>query len=66
MNDRERSLWVDNDEGLYTWWRQSRLTKGQFIRQNRKVITEAIERARDGARQHPPGHARSYQYGGNQ
>jgi len=43
MNDEERRQWIMNDEGLYNWWRQSRLSLKQFICQNRAEITEAIE-----------------------
>lgn len=24
IDDRERELWIQNDEGLYNWWRRSR------------------------------------------
>ena len=42
INDTERSLWVDNDEGLYLWWKQSRLPKWAFVKQNRQEITDVI------------------------
>ncbi len=42
INDTERSLWVDNDEGLYLWWKQSRLSKWAFVKQNRQEITDVI------------------------
>lgn len=42
MNDTDRSQWIDNDEGLYDWWRMSRQSKAQFIRENRDEITKAI------------------------
>lgn len=45
MNDTEREMWVDNDEGLYLWWRGSRQSKREFIRENRNALTEAIESA---------------------
>ena len=44
MNDEERRLWVLNDEGLYNWYRSSRLSVQKFIKENRKEITEAINR----------------------
>lgn len=42
-NDDERSQWIDNDEGLYDWWRSSKLSKREFIRQNRAEIDAAID-----------------------
>lgn len=44
MNDSERRLWVLNDQGLYSWWRNTRQGITTFIRENRKEITEAINR----------------------
>lgn len=48
MNDREREIWVLNDEGLYNWWRRSRLSMRAFIRANRaeldSIITAALNR----------------------
>lgn len=46
LNDDERAQWVDNDEGLYNWWRGSRLGKRAFIiRENRAELDECIHRA---------------------
>jgi hypothetical protein len=45
MNDRERSLWIDNDEGLYRWWKSTRQSKTRFIRENRKEIGDYIVKA---------------------
>jgi len=42
MNDTERSQWIDNDEGLYGWWRRSGLSKRAFVRQYRKELDAAI------------------------
>lgn len=50
LNDADRSQWIDNDEGLYRWWRGSRLGKREFIRQNRAEIDAAIRSVRDGKR----------------
>lgn len=41
---KEIELWVDNDEGLYRWWRSSRLSKREFIRQNRDELRDCIRR----------------------
>lgn len=43
MNNSDREQWIDNDEGLYNWWRSSRLPKRQFIRDNKVEIDAAIE-----------------------
>lgn len=45
MNNNERSSWIDNDESLYLWWKQSRLSKSDFIRQNREELDALINRA---------------------
>lgn len=45
LNDREREMWVQNDEGLYNWWRSTRLPMREFVRQNRVELDEAIQRA---------------------
>lgn len=42
MNDTERAQWIDNDEGLYNWFRASRQSKRNFIRENRAEIDAAI------------------------
>lgn len=45
MNDDEREQWIMNDEGLYNWWRGSRLSARAFIRENRDELTRLIEAA---------------------
>jgi hypothetical protein len=52
MNDRDRAQWVDNDEGLYRWWRQHRQSKAAFIRANRAEIDEIIGKIQRG--EHKP------------
>lgn len=46
LNDKERELWVLNDEGLYNWYRSwTKHNKGGmrgFIRENRPQIDAAI------------------------
>lgn len=44
LNNRDREQWIDNDEGLYNWWRSSRQSKTAFIRENRAELDEAIQR----------------------
>jgi hypothetical protein len=36
--------WVDNDEGLYSWWKSERIPKRQFIKENRKQLEAAINK----------------------
>lgn len=48
MNNRERELWLLNDEGIYDWWRMSGLSKREFIRQNREELDRTIARMCDG------------------
>ncbi len=57
MNNTERTQWIDNDEGLYNWWRSSRQSKAQFIKDNRAEIDAAIENV-TGGRQ--PAHYLAY------
>jgi len=45
MNNNEREQWINNDEGLYLWWKRSRLSMREFIRQNRDEIDSCISRA---------------------
>lgn len=45
LNDKERELWVLNDEGLYNWQRSSRLSMRNFIRENRAELDAYINRA---------------------
>jgi hypothetical protein len=53
IDDHERELWVNNDEGLYRWYQQeSRRMKGgmrAFIKRNRAEIDAAIRGVRDRA-----------------
>lgn len=48
INDEERRVWIENDEGLYYLQRRSGLSMRQFIRKNRAVIDEVIVAVRDG------------------
>lgn len=59
MNDNERAQWVDNDEGLYNWWRSERprQSKHAFIRASRAEIDSAISRVTSGNR---PAHYLAY------
>ena len=57
MNNTERNQWIDNDEGLYNWWKSSRLSKREFIRQNRAEIDAAIANVTSGKK---PAHYLAY------
>jgi hypothetical protein len=61
LNDREREMWVNNDEGLYSWFRSSRLSMREFLRQNRAEIDAAIIGVRDA----PPREKQWYDYRNN-
>lgn len=45
LNDADRREWVMNDEGLYQWWRSSRIGLSAFVRENRDELTRIILRA---------------------
>lgn len=47
---RDLGEWVDNDEGLYNWWRNSKLAKREFIRQNRAELSRIVRAVLDGER----------------
>lgn len=36
--------WIDNDEGLYKWWKSSRQAKCTFVRENRQELEACILR----------------------
>jgi hypothetical protein len=57
MNNQEREQWIDNDEGLYNWWRGSRLSKREFVRQNRAELDAIIENVTSGKK---PAHYLAY------
>jgi hypothetical protein len=57
LNNTDREQWIDNDEGLYNWWRSTRLSKRQFIRQNREELDRCILNVLDG---HKPAHYLAY------
>lgn len=55
MSKRDRGLtvadigqWIDNDEGLYRWWKDSKQSKRDFIRDNRSELTRAIQAVTSG------------------
>jgi len=44
-NDDERQMWIDNEEGLYGWWKSTGQSMRVFIRENRKQLDAVIDRA---------------------
>ncbi len=44
LNDNDREQWVNNDEGLYSWWKSTRQPIRTFVRENRAELTEAINK----------------------
>ena len=57
INDEERRLWIDNDEGLYNWQPSSGLSMRKFIRENREEIDRVIRNVVDGKK---PAHYLAY------
>ena len=49
--------WIDNDEGLYNWFRRSRQSKRSFIRENRAELEDCINNVIDGNK---PAHYLAY------
>jgi hypothetical protein len=45
LDNHQLHLWIDNDEGLYTWWKSSKKSKTAFIQENRQELVEVISRA---------------------
>ena len=48
MTDTDLRQWIDNDEGLYLWWKSSRQSKSAFIKENRDEIVAAVRNVTDG------------------
>jgi len=57
MNDRERELWTDNDEGIYNWWKSTGKSKRSFIRDEREELDRIIKNVLDGNK---PAHYLAY------
>jgi hypothetical protein len=55
MNDIAQ--WIDNDEGLYNWWRSSKTSKRKFITENRAELKACIRNVLDGTK---PAHYLAY------
>lgn len=61
INNSDREQWIDNDEGLYSWWRSSRMSKREFIKANKVEIDAAIRSVLDA----PPREKTWRDYAGN-
>lgn len=57
ITTKEIELWLDNDEGLYNWFRRSRLSKREFIKQHRNELKECISSVVSGEK---PAHFLAY------
>jgi len=44
-NDHERAQWVENDKGLYNWYKSQSFPLRQFVKKNRAEIDAAINKA---------------------
>lgn len=49
--------WIDNDEGLYRWFRSERTSKREFIRRNRAALEACIDAVLTGKK---PAHFLAY------
>ena len=63
LNNQEREQWIDNDEGLYDWWKSSYMSKRDFIKVNRTEIDAAINNVLGGTK---PAHYMKYGRAGRQ
>ena len=59
MNNKERELWVMNDEPLYLWWQSTKLPMTKFLKEKRQSIDRYIkaltDRRRYGISESPTG-----------
>lgn len=51
MNNKDIGQWIDNDEGLYNWWKSTRQSKTKFIQDNKKDLTACINMVLNGDKQ---------------
>ena len=43
LNNSDREQWIDNDEGLYLWWKSTKLSKRKFIQENKAELDALIK-----------------------
>lgn len=51
ITNEDRRQWILNDEGLYNWYRSSRQSLRDFIRENKDEIDRVIDNVTSGRRQ---------------
>jgi hypothetical protein len=44
VNNREREEWINNDEGLYRWWKAERMSITAFVKMFRKELDTEINK----------------------
>jgi len=54
---RDINQWIDNDEGLYNWFKAERKTRQQFIQEHKQELMVCIESVISGAK---PAHFLAY------
>lgn len=42
MNNKEREMWVLNDEDLYNWWKSTKLSMTRFLKDKRLLVDKYI------------------------
>lgn len=57
VTNSDIAQWIDNDEGLYNWWKGSRQSKREFIKENRDELVACIRKVLDGDK---PAHYLAY------
>ena len=57
LTAKDIGQWIDNDEGLYRWWKSSRQSKAVFIRENRAELERCIRNVTEGSK---PAHYLAY------
>jgi hypothetical protein len=57
MSISDIEQWIDNDEGLYNWWKSSGQSKRAFIKENRTELEECIGKVTSGKK---PAHYLEY------
>lgn len=45
INNNDREQWVNNDEGLYNWWKSERIPMRKFITNHRTELDLIIRKA---------------------
>lgn len=51
MSIKDIGQWIDNDEGLYNWWKSTKKSKTAFIKENRQALENLIIKTKNGEKQ---------------